>query len=114
MPSFSGVTFILFCFVVVFFISMNSRPLVQSFFDMHTPRQPYMFLPFFLFSISVSLEMSLFSTLFVPLSFYLCMESTSYVFLFRVLFFYLGIMGCCFYISILCDNLINQQIKSGD
>ena len=32
MPSFSGVTFILFCFVVVFFLSMKSRPLVQSFF----------------------------------------------------------------------------------
>ena len=32
MPSFTGVTFILFCFVVVFLLSMKSGPLVQSFF----------------------------------------------------------------------------------
>ena len=27
-----------FCFVFVFFLSLKSRPFVQSFFDMHAPR----------------------------------------------------------------------------
>ena len=35
----------------------------------------------------VSLEMSLFPSIFVPLSFHFCMESTSYVFSFRMVFF---------------------------
>ena len=43
----------------------------------------FLFLPFFCFSV----EMSLFPGNFVPLPFYLCMESTSYVFSFRVGFF---------------------------
>ena len=49
MSSFSGVTFVLFCFVFVFMISLKPRPFVQSFFDMHKSRQPHMFLPFFSF-----------------------------------------------------------------
>ena len=40
---FSGVTlfFVLFCFVFVFLFLLNPRPFVQSFFDMHAPRQPH-------------------------------------------------------------------------
>ena len=37
MTSFSGVTFVLFCFVFVFMFSLKSRPFVQSFFDMRAP-----------------------------------------------------------------------------
>ena len=43
-----------------------------------------------------------------PLS--LCMESTSYVLSFRMVFFYLVTTGWIFYSS-LCENLINQSIN---
>ena len=39
--SFAGVRFVLFCFVFVFFISLKPWHFVQSFFDMHAPRQPH-------------------------------------------------------------------------
>ena len=38
MTSFSGVTFVLFCFVFVFMLSLKPRPIVQSSFDMQAPR----------------------------------------------------------------------------
>ena len=38
MTSFSGVTFVLFCFVFVFMLSLKPRPFVQSSFDMQAPR----------------------------------------------------------------------------
>ena len=38
MTHFSGVTFVLFCFVFVFTLSLKLRPIVQSFFDMQAPR----------------------------------------------------------------------------
>ena len=34
MTSFSGVTFVLFCFVFVFMLSLKPWPFVRSFFDM--------------------------------------------------------------------------------
>ena len=40
-----------------------------------------------------SLELSLFPSIFVPLTFSLCMESTSYVLSFRMVFFYLVTTG---------------------
>ena len=114
----------LFCFVsflsFVFLISLKPRPFVQSFFDMHAPRQShavtnclrtfcfYLFL-FFFFS---SLETSLFPSIFVPLPFSLCMESTSYLSPFRMVFFYLVTTGRVFDINLLCENsikLINQE-----
>ena len=36
--SFSGVTFVLFCFVFVFMLLLKPRPFVQSSFDMQAPR----------------------------------------------------------------------------
>ena len=39
-----------------------------------------------------------------------CMEITSYVFSFQMVFFYLMTMGWIFDISLLCDNSINQSI----
>ena len=38
MTSFSGVTFVLFCFVFVFMLSLKPRSFVQSSFDMQAPR----------------------------------------------------------------------------
>ena len=76
MLSFSGVTFVLFCFVFVFLLSQKPRPFVQSFFVLPyacapTATRSYLttvcvlflllFLPFF-----VSLEMSFFPSIFVP------------------------------------------------
>ena len=49
MTSFSGVTFVLFCFVVVFMVSLKPRSFVQSSFDMQAPRYPHMFLSFLFF-----------------------------------------------------------------
>ena len=44
MTSFSGVTFVLFCFVFVSMLSLKPRPFVQSSFDMQAPREPHVFL----------------------------------------------------------------------
>ena len=38
MASFSGVTFVLFCFVFVFMLSLKPRPFVKSSFDIQAPR----------------------------------------------------------------------------
>ena len=38
MTSFSGVTFVLFCFVFVFMLSLKPRPFVQPSFDMQAPQ----------------------------------------------------------------------------
>ena len=48
---FSGMTFVVFCFVFFFMLSLKPRLFVQSFFvfDMHASRQPDVFLPFFCF-----------------------------------------------------------------
>ena len=56
--------------------------------------------------------MSLFPSFFVPLPLSLCMERTSDVFPFRVVFFYqyLVTTGWIFGISLLCENSINQSI----
>ena len=112
MTYFSGVTFVLCCFCFAsFFVfvrsSLKPRPFVLSFFVMQAPRKPHVFLSFFPF---VYLEMSLFpSFFFVPFPLSLCMKSTSYVISFRMVFFYFVTMGWIFYISLLCENSINQS-----
>ena len=53
-------------------LSLKPRPFVQSFFDVQAPRQPHVFLPFFLL---FYLEVSLFPSIFVPLPFSHCMEN---------------------------------------
>ena len=45
----------------------------------------------------------------ITVSFYLCTESTSYVFSFRMMFFYLVATGWIFDISLFCDISINQS-----
>ena len=107
----------LFCFVFVFLCSLKPRPFVHMFFNMHAPRQPhpvannslspfsFLFLSFFF----VSLDMSFFPSIFVPLPFCLWMES-------RRTFFPSGCVlydvttSWFFYIS-LCRNSINQSIN---
>ena len=78
------------CFVFVFLlVSLNdaARSFVQSSFVLRhayaPPRLPHMFLPLLFFC---SLVISLFPGIFVPLPFSLCMESTSYVFPFWMVF----------------------------
>ena len=109
MTSFSGVTFVLLCFVFrlhAFVEAAAHRPIVLRYAGAPIATC----VSFFLFPF-VYLEISLFpSIIFVPLPFYLCMESTSYVFSFRMVSFYLETMGWVFYIS-LCDYSINQSVK---
>ena len=57
----------------------------------------------------IYLEMSLFRVFSCPPSF--CMESTSYVLSFRMVFFYLVTTGWIFDISLLCENSINSIKK---
>ena len=56
------------------------------------------------------MEMLFFSEFSVPLPFSLCMESTSYVLSFRMVYFYLVNTDWSFDIS-LCENSINQSIN---
>ena len=63
------------------------------------------------FSVLVSLEIdAAFSEFFVTLPGFFCMESTPYVFSFRMVFFYLVTTGWILDIS-LCENSINQPIN---
>ena len=129
MSSVSGVKFVFyFCLVFVFLLSLKPRPFVQSSFVLRssffvlryacapTATRSYLttvcvlfllfcfFLFFFFF-----LDMSLFPSFFVPLLFSLCMESTSYVFPFRMVFFCLVTASWVFDIISLCENSINES-----
>ena len=75
------------CFVFVFVLSQKRGPSFNrfSFFDMQASQKPDVVLPFHLFGDK--------PVFFVPLPFSLCMESTSHVSPFRVVFFYLGTTG---------------------
>ena len=89
--------------------------------DMYAPRQShavtqqlptcvlYCFCFFLVCFFGVDVSFS--EYIFVPLSFSLYLESTSYVFPFRMVFFYLVTTGWIFYISLICENSINQLIK---
>ena len=77
-------------------------------------RLSFRFLSVCVFIFLVALEMLLFPSIFLPLPFSLCMESTPYVFPFRMVFFYLTTTGWIAYFS-LCENSIIQpnQIRIG-
>ena len=96
---FSGVvTFVLFCFVFRPYAFVEAVALCSA--VLRYAAYVFIFLSFFL---------SLFpSFFFVPFPLSLCIESTSYVLSFRMVFFYLMTTGWVFYIS-LCENLINQS-----
>ena len=105
MTSLSGVTFVLFCFVFVFVVSLKPQPFVQSSFDMQALRQPHVFLSFFPF---LSWATLLFPIFFLPFS--LCIESTSYGLSFRMVCFYLVTTGWIFDIR-LCENSIKVSLS---
>ena len=83
--SFSGVAFVLFCFVLVFLLSLKPRPFAQSFFDIHAPRHPHavtqqLSASFFVFVSSFFLFLwgyRFFPSIFVSLPFLFCMEGIS-------------------------------------
>ena len=65
MAFFSGLTFVLFCFVFVFMLSLKPRPFVQSSFDMQaSPDDSHTCFFSLFFSFFVYLEMSLFPSIF--------------------------------------------------
>ena len=75
MPYFSGVAFVLFCFVFVSMLLLKPRPFVQSSFDMQAPRLASR-VSFFVFSPLVYLEMSLFPSI--------CLYHFRFLFVWRV------------------------------
>ena len=91
MLSFSSVTFVLFWFVTTVCVLFRFC--------------------FFLFLFLWRCRF--FRVFFVPLPFYLCTESTSYVLSFRMVFFYLVTTGRIFNIS-LCENSTNQSINQSN
>ena len=98
MTSFSGVTFVLFCFVFVFMLSLKPRPLVQSSLDTQVPRVATRVFSVF-FPLLFIWRCRFFRVLFVRFPLSLCMESTSYVLSFRMVCFYLVTTGWIFYIN---------------
>ena len=91
MSSFSGVTFVLFRFRIFAFIEAAALcSIVLRYACAPTVTRSYLtsacVLFRFIYLFFVSLEISLFPSTFVPLPYSLCMESTSYVFLFRMIF----------------------------
>ena len=125
MSSFSGVTFVQFCFGFLVILSLKPRSFVLLFFVLRyacTPTATCSYLTtsyvyfvttvcvlfrfcFFLFF--VSLEMSLFPSIFVPLPFSLYIESTPYVSFLPDGVFYLVTTGWIFGIS-LCESSISS------
>ena len=95
MSSISGVRFVLLCFVFVFLRSLKPRPFVQSFFNMHVPRQLHAvtkqlsvfvcFLSLFFFG-GGGVD---FCEYFCTITVFSLYRETSYVFSFRMVFFYL-------------------------
>ena len=123
--SFFGVTLVLFCFVFVFLLSLKPLPFVQMFFVLRyscapTATRSYLtivcvffcfcfYFFFFLWRCRFFRILLLYPTLLFSLI--NSMESTSYVFPFRMVFFYLVTTGWIFHISIIiCGNSFNQSI----
>ena len=107
MTSFSGVTFVLFCFVFVFYAFLEAAAL-RSIVLRYAGAPIATRVSFSFFGDVASSEY-----FFVPFSLSLCMESTSYVLSFRMVFFYLVTTGWIFYIS-LCENSINQNRSNSE
>ena len=108
----AAVTLVLFRLHLYAFIEAAAlRSIVLRYAGASTASRISSFFPF------VSLELTLFPSIFVPLPFSLCMESTlylpCYVFSFRVVFFYLVTTGFTFILQLkLCKNSISQSIKN--
>ena len=103
----------LFCFVFLFclFLSLKPRPFVKSFFDMHAPRQPHVFLPFSLFFEDVALSEYFCTITVFSLVWRVLLLLPSYAIPFRVVFFYLVTTDWIFYIACMRIQSINQFSK---
>ena len=120
--SFSGITFVLFCFLFVFLLSLKSPPFVQSFFVRRCVCAPiatrsYLTTVCALFCFSFfGFSSCLFGD--VAFSEYFCTIAVSSwygeyfvrFFLPDCVVFDLAPTGCFFYISV-CENSINQSIN---
>ena len=85
--AFSGVTFVLFCFVFVFMLSLKPRPFIQSFFILRYAGASIATRVFFLSSFCLFGDVAFSEYFLYHCRFSLCMESTtSYVFPFRMVF----------------------------
>ena len=91
MTSFSGVTFAFVLLRFRLYIFTEAAALRSIVLRSSICMRPDSHTCFFLFPFF--LETSLFTSIFVPLPFSLCMESTSHVFLFQMVFFYLVTTG---------------------
>ena len=76
-----------FALFLLLLLSLKPRFFIQPFFVLRSACVPTVIRLSFFFLFF--LDMSLFPIIFVPLPLYLCMESTSHAFSFRVMFFYL-------------------------
>ena len=88
MTYFCGVTFVLFCFVFVFILSLKPR---HSFNRPSICRRPDSRTCFFFFFGDAAFSEYFLHQFYFPLS--ICMESTSYVLSFLIMFFYLVTTG---------------------
>ena len=93
MTSFSGVPFVLFCFVFVFMLSLKPRPFVQSFFDICRRPDSHTCSSFVLLSFCLFGDVAFPEYFLYHFRFLFVMESTSYVLSFRMVFFYLVTTG---------------------
>ena len=112
MTSFSGVTFGLFCFALLFFIFR-----LYAFVEAAALRSivlRYAGAPIasrvFFFSFLFVGRCRFFRVFFVPFPLSLCMESRSYVLSFQMFFFYLVTTGWIFYISYVRTQSTNQDV----
>ena len=108
MPSFSRVTFVLFCFALLRFFGL------YAFVEATALRSivlRYAGAPIAT-SVTFFLKCRFFQVFFVLFPLSLCMESTSYVLSFRMVFFYLVTTGWIFDIS-LYKNSVKNTISQG-
>ena len=110
MKSFSGVTFVLFCFVFVLMRSLKPRPFVESSIGMQAPGRPHVFLSFLLLFIW---RCRFFRDVSVPFPFSLCMESTPDVLSLQMVFSTLWSLAGIFTSACVRIQSINKK-KTGN
>ena len=109
MTSFSGVTFVLFCFLFRLYALVEAGALRSILLrNVGAPIATRVFFPLLFIW-----ECRFFRVFHVPFPLSLCMEGTSYVLSFRMVFFYLVTTGWIFDIS-LFKSSINQPINQLD
>ena len=105
MSFFSGVTFVLVCFVFAFMLSLKPRLFVQSFFVLRYACVPT---ATHISSLFLGGGMSLFPCIHYRFSLY--MESASPVFCFRMMVFIYVVTRSWIFDTSLCENSTNQKM----